>query len=154
MIFGLILTFMVQSSSITTSLIVPLAGSGVLTLIQIFPYTLGANIGTTATAIIAALTLNATALVAAFAHLLFNILGIMLIYPIPQIRKIPIFLAERLSEYSIKNRFVPIYYLLTIFIIIPLTIISHPCSFLIFAIRALTCSSSPLSISGSAVVSK
>jgi len=123
MIFGLILTFMVQSSSITTSLIVPLAGSGVLTLIQIFPYTLGANIGTTATAIIAALTLNATALVAAFAHLLFNILGIMLIYPIPQIRKIPIFLAERLSEYSIKNRFVPIYYLLTIFIIIPLTII-------------------------------
>ena len=41
---------MVQSSSITTSLVVPLAGAGVLTLRQIFSFTLGANIGTTITA--------------------------------------------------------------------------------------------------------
>ncbi len=75
------LTVMVQSSSITTSLVVPLAGAGVLSLRQIFPYTLGANVGTTATAIIAALTLNVTALVAAFAHLLFNICGILIVYP-------------------------------------------------------------------------
>ena len=47
MLFGIIITIMVQSSSITTSLVVPLAGAGVLTLRQIFPFTLGANIGTT-----------------------------------------------------------------------------------------------------------
>ncbi|MFQ6610237.1 MAG: Na/Pi symporter [Fidelibacterota bacterium] len=121
--FGAVLTVMVQSSSITTSLVVPLAGAGVLTLRQIFPYTLGANVGTTATAIIAALTLNVTALVTAFAHLLFNILGILIIYPVPAIRNIPIVLAEKLSELSGKNKFIPLLYLLVIFIIFPLTII-------------------------------
>ena len=54
-VVGLILTVMVQSSSITTSLIVPLAGAGVLRLQQIFPFTIGANIGTTITGLLAAL---------------------------------------------------------------------------------------------------
>ncbi|NQU68497.1 MAG: Na/Pi symporter [Candidatus Marinimicrobia bacterium] len=123
MIFGGLLTVMVQSSSITTSLVVPLAGAGVLTLRQIFPYTLGANIGTTATAIIAALTLNVTALVAAFAHLLFNICGILIIYPIPFLRNIPIFLAEKLAELSVRNKSIPILFILVVYVIIPLTVI-------------------------------
>ncbi|MBT3251444.1 MAG: Na/Pi symporter [Candidatus Marinimicrobia bacterium] len=123
LLFGMLLTFMVQSSSITTSLIVPLAGAGVLSLRQIFPYTLGANIGTTATALLAALSLNVTALVTAFAHLIFNIFGILIIYPIPFIRNIPIKLAETLAEYSIKNRLIPFAYLLIVFIVIPFTII-------------------------------
>ncbi len=71
-IFGIILTILVQSSSITTSTIIPLAGAGVLTLRQIYPFTLGANIGTTVTALLASLTLNVTAMVAAFSHLFFN----------------------------------------------------------------------------------
>ena len=58
--FGIILTILVQSSSITTSTIIPLAGAGVLTLRQIYPFTLGANIGTTVTALLASLTLNTT----------------------------------------------------------------------------------------------
>lgn len=123
MFFGMILTIMVQSSSITTSLIVPLAGAGVLSLRQIFPYTIGANIGTTVTALLAALTLNVTALVAAFSHLLFNIFGILLIYPIPFLRNIPLNLAEKLSEISVKNKFIPLFYLFLFFIIIPITFI-------------------------------
>ena len=39
-IFGMLLTIMVQSSSITTSTIIPLAGAGVLTLRQIYPFTI------------------------------------------------------------------------------------------------------------------
>ncbi len=71
---GLFITLMAQSSSITTSLIVPMAGAGILTLVQIFPYTLGANIGTTITAMLASLvTGNVSAVVVAFAHLNFNI---------------------------------------------------------------------------------
>ncbi len=123
MIFGMGLTIMVQSSSITTSLVVPLAGAGVLTLRQIFPYTLGANVGTTATALIAALTLNVTALVAAFAHLLFNLLGILIIYPFKITRDIPLKLAEHLAELSVKNKFVPLLYLLLIFVLFPLVVI-------------------------------
>jgi sodium-dependent phosphate cotransporter len=123
MFFGVILTIMVQSSSITTSLVVPLAGAGVLNLRQIFPYTLGANIGTTVTALLAALTLNVTALVAAFSHLIFNIFGIVIIYPIPFLRNIPLNLAEKLSDLSVKNKFIPLFYLFLFFIVIPITFI-------------------------------
>ena len=118
---GLVLTLMVQSSSITTSLVVPMAGAGILTLAQIFPYTLGANIGTTITAILASLaTGNLNAVVVAFAHLLFNISGILIWSPLS---RVPIFLANKLAEFSIKNKIYPFIYILTLFFVIPLVVI-------------------------------
>ena len=123
MVFGVILTIMVQSSSITTSLVVPLAGAGVLTLRQIFPFTLGANIGTTVTALLAAITGTVSALVAAFSHLLFNITGILVIYGIPLLRNIPLRLAENMADIAVSKKYIPILYLITIFILIPFTII-------------------------------
>jgi len=51
---GLILTIMVQSSSATTSMVVPLAALGLFSLRKVFPFVMGANIGTTTTALIAA----------------------------------------------------------------------------------------------------
>jgi len=121
--FGVILTIMVQSSSITTSLVVPLAGAGVLTLRQIFPFTLGANIGTTVTALLASLTGTVSALITAISHLIFNIIGILIIYGIPFLRNIPLRLAELISDYAEKNKLTPIIYLLITFILIPLSII-------------------------------
>jgi len=97
MFWGAVMTFIVQSSSVTTSLIVPLAGAGIVNLRKIFPYTLGANIGTTGTALLAALaTGNPIAVTASFAHLVFNIFGIFIFYPL---KKIPIGLAETVSEF-------------------------------------------------------
>lgn len=94
--FGIILTFIVQSSSVTTSLIIPLAGAGIVSLRQIFPYTLGANIGTTGTATLAALaTGNHIAVTVAFAHLFFNIYGILIFYPL---RFIPLRLADIIGQ--------------------------------------------------------
>lgn len=99
---GILLTFIVQSSSVTTSLIIPLAGAGVITIRQIFPYTLGANIGTTGTAILAALaTQNHFAVTVAFAHLVFNVFGIVLLYPL---KSIPIWLAEYVGKISSKSK--------------------------------------------------
>ena len=121
--FGIILTILVQSSSITTSTIIPLAGAGVLTLRQIYPFTLGANIGTTVTALLASLTLDVTAMVAAFSHLFFNIFGIILIYLNPLLRDIPMKLAEWVADVALKNRVLPIIYLLIIFFGLPLIII-------------------------------
>ena len=123
MIFGILLTISVQSSSITTSTVVPLAGAGVLSLRQIYPFTLGANIGTTVTALLASLTLNVTAMVASFAHLFFNIFGILLVYLNPFLRDIPINLSEKFSDLAIKNKFIPIVYLLVVFFLIPFLII-------------------------------
>ena len=123
MLFGVIITIMVQNSSITTSLVVPLAGAGVLTLRQIFPFTLGANIGTTVTALLAAITGTVSALVAAFSHLLFNISGIVIIYCIPVLRNIPLKCAEIISEQAVTKKYLPLLYLFFIFVLVPLCII-------------------------------
>ena len=121
--FGILITIMVQSSSITTSLVIPLAGAGILTLKQIFPFTLGANIGTTITALLAAITGTVTALVAAFSHLLFNIFGILIIYGTPALRKIPLFCAEKIADLAVKNKYIPVVYLFIVFIAIPAAVI-------------------------------
>jgi len=118
---GIVLTIMVQSSSITTSLIVPMAGAGLLTLEQIFPYTLGSNIGTTITAMLAALlTGSPAAVTVAFSHLIFNISGIILWWPF---KKLPILLARNFAEYSTRNKLIPVAYVLVLFFLIPLLII-------------------------------
>jgi sodium-dependent phosphate cotransporter len=119
---GLLLTAMVQSSSITTSLSVPMAGAGLLTLVQIFPYTLGANIGTTVTAILAALvTGNLSAIIVAFSHLLFNISGIIVWWPF---KMVPIWLAERFSGIAVKHKIIAITYIIVVFFVIPIAMIS------------------------------
>jgi len=120
MLFGLLITVLVQSSSITTSLAVPLAGAGILTLIQIFPYTLGANIGTTITAILAALAVGEiSAVTVAFAHLLFNICGIAVLWPLPAIRRIPLRLARGLAAVAAHHRWIAIAYILVCFYAVP-----------------------------------
>ena len=124
MVFGVFITILVQSSSITTSLVVPLAGAGILQLRQIFPYTLGANIGTTITALLASLVAGTHApLAVAFGHLAFNIYGILLIWPIEKIRNIPIKMSEKFAAIAVRNRMVPMVYILVVFFLIPLTLI-------------------------------
>ncbi len=123
--FGIALTALVQSSSITTSLMVPLVGGGVLTVEQIFPYTLGANIGTTVTALLAAFVewgsasqtgSAVAALSIAFAHLLFNTISICIIYPF---KKLPIGMAKKLGAYVVNNKKIAVIYILVAFYIIP-----------------------------------
>lgn len=95
---GVVLTLLVQSSSVSTSLIVPLAGAGLLTLREVFPFTMGANIGTTVTAILAALgTGNPVAVTVSFAHLIFNVYGILIFYPL---RAIPIGIARTVGNFA------------------------------------------------------
>ena len=124
MVFGLVLTVLVQSSSIATSLVIPLAGAGILTLSQIFPYTLGSNVGTTITALLASLVSgNPAPVTVAFAHLMFNICGIVLIWPIRFVRNIPVYLAETLADFAVKSRMIPFFYVTITFFVIPALII-------------------------------
>ena len=134
---GMCLTVMVQSSSITTSLIVPLAGAGVLRLQQIFPFTIGANIGTTVTGLLAALAAASAAdllpdgevdpkviagATVAFAHLLFNCAGAIIFLPFAPIRNLPVMFAERLAELCLKNRLIPIVFIVVVFYLIPIIV--------------------------------
>jgi len=110
---GLIFTATVQSSSITTSLVVPLVAAGLLTVRKIFPYTVGANIGTTITAMLASfVTLNPLAVTVAFSHLMFNVFATAIIYPF---KRIPIWLATRFAEITAKSKKNTIVFLIVFF---------------------------------------
>jgi len=114
---GVALTAIVQSSSITTSIIVPLIGAGILQIEQVYPYLLGANIGTTLTAFLASFVTGSPAGVSvAFSHLFFNIYGIAIFW---SAKKIPLWLSMKMAELSQKSKLVPILYILIVFFIIP-----------------------------------
>jgi len=120
-LIGTLITISVQSSSITTSVLVPLAASGVLTLENIYPVTLGANVGTTVTALLASLATGSPAAVTvALVHTLFNISGILAFYPISNLRKLPIRMANKLSDITAERRSLALMYALTMFVVIPL----------------------------------
>ncbi|ASJ70930.1 Na/Pi symporter [Granulosicoccus antarcticus] len=119
---GTLVTTLVQSSSTTTSLMVPLAGSGAFTLKQIYPFTLGANIGTCLTAVLAAtaVTGNAeAALQIAFIHLTYNVVGVIVIYGLPFLRYLPVRAAEWLGQTAAENKSVALAYILGVFFVIP-----------------------------------
>ncbi|MCH7901024.1 MAG: Na/Pi symporter [Acidobacteria bacterium] len=121
---GLVMTVAVQSSSITTSILVPLVAAGVLTLRNAFPVTLGANLGTTVTALLASIAADSSdALVIALAHVTFNILGILIFYPWQRLRRIPIMLAERTGEAAVKRKSVVAVYVIGLFIVAPVAIL-------------------------------
>jgi len=125
-VVGMLLTATVQSSSITTSMVVPLAGAGILTLAQIYPYTLGANVGTTITALLASLAAQHNfheAVAVALSHLLFNLCGIGVIIPFRPLRVLPMRLAEAMAEVATAHRWVPFAFVLVVFFVIPVVLI-------------------------------
>ncbi|MFH2054634.1 MAG: Na/Pi symporter [bacterium] len=121
LLLGMALTVLVQSSSVTTSLVVPLVGAGVLNLRQIYPYTLGANIGTTVTAMLAALATGSPAAVTvALSHMVFNLCGTAIFLPA---RAVPIFMAEKLTLFAVRNKLLPILYILVVFFLLPVVLV-------------------------------
>lgn len=124
---GAIITVLVQSSSTTTSLIVPLAGTGVFNLKQIYPFTLGTNVGTCITALLAATAITGpTALLAmqiALVHLFFNIFGIVIIYLSPFLRGLPPLIATGLADLAQRNKLYVVAYIGGVFFVLPLLLI-------------------------------
>ncbi len=120
---GAIVTVMVQSSSTTTSLMIPLAGSGMFTTRQIYPFTLGANIGTTITALLAATAISGdmaeAALTIALVHFFFNFFAVALIYGLPFLRELPIKAAEHLAEVGSNNKLLAFTYVFSTFFALP-----------------------------------
>jgi sodium-dependent phosphate cotransporter len=116
---GAIITAIIQSSSVTTSIVVPLVAAQIVSLESGFPIVLGANVGTTVTALLASLAGNPAGLTIALVHLLFNTLGILVIYPIPAIRRIPLSLARGLAKLAARSRIYAVVFVLTLFFILP-----------------------------------
>ncbi|KAI5087632.1 solute carrier family 34 (type II sodium/phosphate cotransporter), member 2a, partial [Silurus meridionalis] len=122
---GAAMTFIVQSSSVFTSAITPLVGLGVISIERAYPLSLGSNIGTTSTAILAALASPGETLTSslqiALVHLFFNISGITLWYVLPFMR-VPIILAKSLGDVTARYRWFAVFYVLLCFFFIPLLV--------------------------------
>ncbi len=120
MLVGVVITIAVQSSSITTSVLIPMVAAGVLTLRNAYPVTLGANIGTTVTALLASLAAERPeALTIALTHTLFNIAGILVFYPIPALRYLPVRLARGLADLAVKRKSLVVAYVFGVFVVVP-----------------------------------
>jgi len=113
------ITAIIQSSSVTTSLLVPLAGAGVVKLEKVFPIALGANIGTTVTALMASLAGDSRGLTIALVHLLFNIAGILIIYPYRPLRRVPLMLARKLADAAVRSKKVVAFFVIGLFYAVP-----------------------------------
>ena len=121
---SLIFTAVIQSSSITIALMIPLIAAGILTTKTMYPLVMGANVGTTITAILASLaTGSIPALSVAFVHFLFNIVGLCFIYPIKPLREIPLILTKALGDLAFKKRRYAMLYTLVVFFLIPILVI-------------------------------
>lgn len=121
-LMGCFITVMVQSSSITTSVMTPLVAVGLISLEDMFPLTLGANIGTCITGILAATVVTSNPVEAwqvALCHLFFNIFGIAIWYPIPFMRNVPLSMARKLGQVTKRFPWFPIPYVITVFFLIP-----------------------------------
>lgn len=125
---GSVVTILVQSSSTTTSLMVPLVGTGVLKVREVYPFTLGANIGTCITALLAATAVTGEfavfALQIALVHLAFNLMATIFIFGIPVLRELPLKGAFYIADMATKNKAVVAGYLAAVFILLPATILA------------------------------
>jgi sodium-dependent phosphate cotransporter len=121
--WGVIITSLVQSSSVTTSLIVPLVATQKLKLQKAYPFILGANIGTTITAMLAALFKSSAAINLAVTHLLFNLIAVLVFLFVPGINKMPYLLAGWIGEQCEKRRVISVLFMIVTFFLIPFAFI-------------------------------
>lgn len=121
--WGLLTTALIRSSTVTTSLVVPLVAKKVVKLKSALPFILGANIGTTITAFIAAMFNSNAAISIAIAHFLFNAIGVLIFFPIPYVKELPIKLADWLGRLTLRYRLAGFLYLLLTFFFIPFSLI-------------------------------
>ncbi|KAI9561077.1 (+)/Pi cotransporter [Daphnia sinensis] len=126
LLVGAGMTFLLRSSLVFTSALDPLIGMGFVSIERVYPLTLGSSIGSTATALLAALTASPDALhdtmQIAFVHLFFNVTGIVLFYPIPFMR-LPIPVAKFLGDVTAKYRWFAMFALIIMFLILPSTVL-------------------------------
>jgi sodium-dependent phosphate cotransporter len=123
--WGLITTAAIRSSTITTSVVVPIVAKKIVKLRQAAPFIMGANVGTTVTAFVAALLYanDADTLSIAIVHFLFNCIGVLVFFPMPLLRKVPVALASAMGKLTLKYRLAGFIYLITTFFFLPFSLI-------------------------------
>jgi sodium-dependent phosphate cotransporter len=120
---GIGLTAAIHSSSVTTSGAVMLAATEKLSPKKLFPFIMGANMGTTVTALIAAFGKSEAAVAVALCHFLFNLFGVLIFYPLPNLRKIPYQMARWTGIMANRHLWFAFAYVLILFFALPFLVI-------------------------------
>lgn len=128
---GLFLTILVQSSSATTSMVVPLAAMGLFNVRRILPFILGANIGTTTTALLAAASAVGqpgfeAGLTIALSHFYLNTLAVLLVVAFPWLRESVLGATEWLAGAAERSPAALLGYLCTLAFVIPVAVYALP----------------------------
>ncbi len=124
LVLGTIITALLQSSTVVTSLIVPIVAANKVSIKRVFPFILGANLGTTFKSIIVGSSAShEAALSVAFMHFYLNLFGILLFFPLPALRRIPVMLARKIGKLTLKRRAFGFVYILLIFFVLPFLLI-------------------------------
>jgi sodium-dependent phosphate cotransporter len=120
---GIGLTAAIHSSSVTTSMAVMLAATEKVSPKKLFPFVMGANMGTTVTALIAAIGRSEAALAIAICHFLFNFLGVMIFFPFPAVRKLLYQLAKWSGMMAMRHLWFAFAWILILFFALPFLVI-------------------------------
>jgi sodium-dependent phosphate cotransporter len=121
--YGVFITAAIQSSTVTTSLTVTAVATGKVALGKVFPFIMGANLGTTITAVIAALYKTEAAISVAIVHVLFNLIGTLIFLPFPKLRGVPVLVAKFFGKKTAKAKMIGLAYILLTFFVIPFLLI-------------------------------
>lgn len=80
-LYGIVITVIIQSSSVVVGLVIVLMAQGTLSLETAIPIVVGANIGTTSTALLVSLQLKPMSKLVAMSASTFNLVGVIITYP-------------------------------------------------------------------------
>jgi sodium-dependent phosphate cotransporter len=122
MLWGIGITAGIQSSSVTTSIMVPYVALNKIPIARAFPFIIGANVGTTFTALIASISQSQAAITIAICHLLFNVFGALLHFP-PFFSRFSLSLARYLGNLVMRFRASILIYMSLLFFVIPVGLI-------------------------------
>ena len=122
--WGMATTALIHSSTATTSFMVPLIATNKVSLKKAYPFIIGASIGTTFTAIVAALSKSPDAMSIALVHFIFNFTGMLIFLIMPYTNILPLFLAKKIGSFVYKFKYTIFIYVLMLFFLIPFLLIA------------------------------
>ncbi|WP_367915052.1 Na/Pi cotransporter family protein [Leadbetterella sp. DM7] len=119
-IYGIVITVIIQSSSVVVGLVIVLLSQGTIDINSAIPIVIGANIGTTSTALLVSMQYSSVSKLVAWAASFFNIIGVIIMFPFFGLLK---HIAVNFSHlpslqvaiaYTISNTFTSVFFLVLI----------------------------------------
>lgn len=117
-LYGILITVIIQSSSVVVGLVIVLFSQGTIDIQSAIPIVIGANIGTTSTALLISLKFSSMSKLVALAASAFNVIGVVIMFPFfGLLERIAVSFSEQPAlqvaiAFTISNTFTSFFFLL------------------------------------------